>query len=205
MVVVKPHDLLQIASLKELFGNDLPVWATAVFPQSLTVVVRRSPILNNQIPVSIRGQKREQRFATYINRTAIQKIITPYDLVKNKVWNDLSEDRKELPAIMALPEVAKILQTYHWGVSGSVGFELATKVKTAKLSSDLDLVWQPDTSLSKNEAKFLLKKLNQFGVHVDLQVIRGNNGFSLEEYANSKSTIMVKTLRDPILVNDPWL
>lgn len=205
MVAVEPHDLLQIASLRELFANDLPEWATAIFPKSLTVVVRRSPILNDQIPVGIRGQKREQRFATYINRTAIQKIVTPYDLIKNKAWNDLSEDRKKLPAIIALPAVAKILKTYRWGISGSVGFELATKSKTAKLSSDLDLVWQPDTSLSKNEAKSLLKELNQFDVHVDLQVIQGNNGFSLEEYANSKSTIMVKTLYDPILVKDPWL
>ena len=72
------------------------------------------------------------------------------------------------------------------------------------MSSDLDLVWQAENPLSQNEAKELLKKLNQFGVHADLQVIQGGNGFSLEEYSQSKSTIMMKTLTGPILVKDPW-
>ncbi|WP_264372415.1 phosphoribosyl-dephospho-CoA transferase MdcG domain-containing protein [Companilactobacillus paralimentarius] len=82
---------------------------------------------------------------------------------------------------------------------------MATGTRAAKMTSDLDLVWLPEHSINKNEASSLLKELNQFGIHADLQVIQGNNGFSLEEYANSTSTIMMKTLEDPILVKDPWL
>jgi len=205
MVKVEPHDLLQIASVADLSGDNLPNWAKAVFPDSLTVVVRRSKILDDQIPVGIRGFKREQRFATYIEETAIQNVFTPYELVDGCNWENVADDRKQLPAIKALPKVNKVLSGYQWGISGSVGFELATQTNTAKLTSDLDLIWKPNHSIDKQAAKELLKNLNQFGVHADLQVIQGNNGFSLEEYANSSSTIMMKTLGDPILVEDPWI
>jgi len=205
MVKVEPHDLLQIASVADLSGDNLPNWAKAIFPDSLTVVVRRSEILNDQIPVGIRGIKREQRFSTYIEETAIQNVFTPYELVNGRNWENVAGDRKQLPAIKALPAVSKILSGYQWGISGSVGFELATQTNTAKMTSDLDLIWKPNHPIDKQAAKELLQSLNQFGVHADLQVIQDNNGFSLEEYANSSSTIMMKTLGDPILVEDPWV
>ena len=205
MVEIEPHDLLKIASVKDLEGEQLPAWASSIFPNSLTVVVRRSEILNHRVPVGIRGIKREQRFATYIEGTAIEDIFTPYDLVNEKAWEQVPENRKQLPAIQALPAVAQVLQGYNWGISGSVGFELTTHTESAKMTSDLDLIWKPNHSIEKKTAQSLLKKLNQFGVHADLQVIQNNNGFSLEEYANSSSTIMMKTLGDPILVENPWL
>lgn len=204
MVKVEPHDLLKISSINDLITDGLPQWAEDIFPDSLTVVVRRSEIINSKIPVGIRGIKREQRFAAFVLDSDVKEIITPYQLVSEKSWQNVSDERKKLPAIKALPAVAKILQEYKWGISGSVGFELATGTNSAKMTSDLDLVWKPDTSISREGAKNLLAKLNQFGVHADLQVIQGSNGFSLEEYSQSKSTIMMKTLSDPILVKDPW-
>ncbi|GAB5057744.1 malonate decarboxylase holo-ACP synthase [Companilactobacillus alimentarius] len=204
MVEIHPHDLLKIDSVASL-TDGLSDWADKSFLESLTVVVRRSPIVDNQIPVGIRGMKREQRFATFVNSENVVRVITPYELVKGKCWVNVSSDRQDIPAIKALPVVSKILKDFKWGISGSVGFELATATKTSKMTSDLDLVWLPQEPLSKESAKNLLKKLNQFGVHVDLQVIRNNNGFSLEEYANSGSTIMMKTLGDPILVKNPWI
>jgi Phosphoribosyl-dephospho-CoA transferase MdcG. len=134
----------------------------------------------------------------------IKRIITPYDLVQGQAWKDVPDKRRALPAIKALPEIAEILKDYQWGISGSVGFELATKTNTAKMTSDLDLIWKPTNSLSKHVAQALLMSLNKFGVHADLQVMEGNNGFSLEEYANANSTVMMKTLSGPILVQDPW-
>lgn len=203
MVKVEPHDLLQISSVSDLAGT-LPAWTETMFPKSLTVVVRRSPVVDGQIPVGLRGMKREHRFATYLDPNAIQKIITPYELVQDKAWQNITGSRKQLPAIKVLPQIAQILTGYNWGISGSVGFELATKTIAAKMTSDLDLVWKPSTVIDKKSARELLKQMNSFGVHADFQVIQNNNGFSLEEYANSSSTIMMKTLGDPILVTDPW-
>ena len=204
MVKVEPHDLLKISSINDLITDGLPKWAQDIFPDSLTVVVRRSEIVDGKIPVGIRGIKREQRFAAFVLDSDVKEVITPYQLVSEKAWQNISDERKMLPAVKALPAVAKILQEYKWGISGSVGFELATKTNSAKMTSDLDLVWKPNGLISREGARNLLKKLNQFGVHADLQVIQGNNGFSLEEYSQSKSTIMMKTLSDPILVKDPW-
>ena len=200
MVEINPHDLLKIRSIKDLTGN-LPDWTLKMFPESMTVVVRRSPIVDDKIPVGIRGMKREQRLASFVNRADVVRVTTPYELVQKQLWKTA---RQDIPAINALPAVSEILKNYRWGISGSVGFELATATHTAKMSSDLDLVWQAENPLSQNEAKELLKKLNQFGVHADLQVIQGGNGFSLEEYSQSKSTIMMKTLTGPILVENPW-
>ncbi|HIY93130.1 malonate decarboxylase holo-ACP synthase [Companilactobacillus sp. HBUAS56275] len=204
MVEINPHDLLKINTVSAL-SDGLPSWANSIFPNSLTVVVRRSPMKAGLIPVGIRGMKREHRFATYVDPKDVLEIITPYELVEKKAWESVALERQVLPAIEALPKINEVLQDYHWGISGSVGFELATKTPSAKMTSDLDLVWIPKHSINKQKAKELLKRLNQFGVHADLQVIQGNNGFSLEEYANSTSTIMMKTLGDPILVKTPWL
>lgn len=204
MVKVEPHDLLKISSINDLITDGLPKWVEDIFPDSLTAVVRRSEIVSDKIPVGIRGIKREQRFAAFVLDSNIEEVITPYQLVSEKSWQNVSDERKNLPAIKALPAVAKILQEYKWGISGSVGFELATGTNSAKMTSDLDLVWKPNSPISREGAKNLLAKLNQFGVHADLQVIQGNNGFSLEEYSQSKSTILMKTLSNPILVKDPW-
>ncbi|MFH5811066.1 malonate decarboxylase holo-ACP synthase [Companilactobacillus sp. FL22-1] len=205
MVKIEPHDLLQIGSINDLSDKKLPQWATDVFPKSLTVVVRRSPIISGEIPVGIRGPKREQRFGSYLEITKVHKVTTPYELARMEKWNELTSERQKLPAVKALPQINMILQGYHWGIGGSVGFELATKTITAKETSDLDLIWKPMTPITKSNAKELLHSLNQFDVHVDLQVIQENDGFSLEEYANSSSSVMIKTLGDPILVKDPWI
>lgn len=204
MVEINPHDLLKIDSTSAL-SDELPSWANSIFPSSLTVVVRRSPVKAGLIPVGVRGMKREHRFATYVDPKNVLEVTTPYQLVEKRTWEEATPERQVLPAIKALPKVNEILHDYRWGISGSVGFELATGTPAAKMTSDLDLVWLPKQEISKQLSSELLKRLNQFGVHADLQVIQGNNGFSLEEYANSTSTIMMKTLQDPILVRDPWL
>ncbi|MQS75808.1 malonate decarboxylase holo-ACP synthase [Companilactobacillus halodurans] len=203
MVEVEPHDLLEINSINDLSGDRLPDWAEQIFSNSLTVVVRRQKKQGDLIPVGIRGIKREHRFATYLSEKKIKKVITPFDLVQDEAWTKKTT-RFELPAIKALPKVAQILSNYRWGISGSVGFELATRTKAAKMTSDLDLILKTQTPIDKISAKKLLEKLNQFGVHADLQVILGSSGFSLEEYANSSKTIMMKTISGPILVENPW-
>lgn len=204
MVEINPHDLLKIDSISAL-SDELPSWANSIFPNSLTVVVRRSPVKAGLIPVGVRGMKRKHRFATYVDPKDVLEITTPYQLAERKTWEEVTPGRQVLPAIKALSKVNEVLRDYHWGISGSVGFELATGTPAAKMTSDLDLVWLPKQEISKQAANELLKRLNQFGVHADLQVIQGDNGFSLEEYANSTSTIMMKTLEDPVLVRDPWL
>jgi len=201
-----PHNLIKIKTEEFVSDKSIPSWVTENLKQTPLVIIRRGHIVNNMVPVGVRGVKREQRFAGYIPSTAVVKghVITPHSLIRN-TWNNLPESRLELPAIEALPKVAPILKNYNWGIGGSVGFELASQQPTAKMSSDLDLIWYEKQRLSRIEAVELLKELNQFGVHADLQVVHGQKGFSLEEFAKSTSdTILIKTADGPKLATNPW-
>lgn len=114
--------------------------------------------------------------------------------------------RKELPVFQALREVFPILQEYQWEIGGSCGYELVTGVPMVNLNSDLDIIVKNFPVISLSEARDLLFKLNQFKVHIDMQVTDGQNGFSLEEYANDRSqTTLIKTVNGPELTKNPWL
>lgn len=199
-----PHNLVEIDPKNFLSEKKIPDWVIDSLEKTPLVIVRRGVIVDNKVPVGVRGVKREQRFAGFILIDSAINIITPTSLVNNS-WKKLSEDRLELPAINALDKVTKILKDYNFGISGSVGFELASGQSTAKMSSDLDLILYERLKMSHEEAFDLLHKLNQFGVHADFQVVHGQKGFSLEEFVNSSSdTILIKTANGPILSNDPW-
>lgn len=199
-----PHNLLKIQPSSFLSDQEIPAWVMSNLIKAPLVIIRRGKIIGDKIPVGVRGVKREQRFAGYVHADSIRDVITPHSLIQN-TWENLPSDRLKLPAIQALPKIAPLLSNYQWGIGGSVGFELASGQATAKMSSDLDLIWYEHQHLSREEASELLKQLNQFGVHADFQVVHGQSGFSLEEFANSTgTTILIKTADGPKLAADPW-
>lgn len=201
-----PHNLVKIDP-EEFFSDEKePEWVVDSLTKVPLVIIRRGNIVDGKVPVGVRGVKREQRFAGYIPVKAVvsENIITPDSLIHD-TWDVLSKSRRELPAISALPKIVPIINEYKWGIGGSVGFELASQQATAKNSSDLDLILYEENHLSREEASALLKQLNQFGVHADLQVVHGQKGFSLEEFVNNTSkTILIKTANGPKLSKDPW-
>lgn len=204
--LVAPHTLLRLTS-SAVFHGDAPVpdWVNERLAACPVVVVRRGPQTDDRLPVGVRGPERQQRWAGAVALTDVTTVITPMDLVVTRAWQNVSSIRQVLPAIQALPKLAPILNAISWGIGGSVGFELATGQPTAKPTSDLDLIVPKLAPISVTAAQELLAKLNQFGVHVDLQVVAGQNGFSLEEYAQQRSaTVMLKTMTGPKLVADPW-
>lgn len=205
-IEVLPHDLIKITVVDFFSEQVIPDWVVESLNKTPLVIVRRGHAGDGKIPVGVRGVKREQRFAGYVLSAKLhsEDIITPHSLIQNS-WDKLPEVRRMLPAIAAFPKIAPLLNNYHWGISGSVGFELASGASTAKSSSDLDLIWYESQKLSREESVELLNKLNQFGVHADFQVVHGQKGFSLEEFAKSTSdTILIKTADGPKLSNDPW-
>lgn len=206
-----PNDLLQFTSLQDLAltENPLPSWAKDSLSESKTVVVRRGLIKNELIPVGIRGYERKQRFACYLNIAAIKKQYHPQYFIQHKRWKNLPNDRQKLPPFEALQKIAPLLSNYQWGIGGSLGYEMATGVKMVKNTrehvSDLDLLLYNVSTLKRRQAQELLQKINQYDVHADVQVVKGQNGFSLEEYASNRSKkTLVKTATGPLLVADPW-
>lgn len=210
-VNVWPHDLLTFASVTDLIikKNPLPNWAKDSLTKAKIVVVRRGQIKNGLIPVGLRGYKRQQRLAGFLKIEKVEQIYHPDYFIKEKSWLSLPVKRQNLLPFKALRQLVPILKKYNWGVSGSLAYEMATGVKMVKQNSehisDLDLIMPNLPMMSVKKAREFLKRLNQFGVHADVQVVHDQSGFSLEEYAQGRSqSILVKTQTGPILARNPW-
>lgn len=206
-----PHDLLTFANNDDLIleKNPLPEWARDSLSKAKIVVVRRGIIKNNLIPVGLRGYERNQRLAGFLKKSSIEKQYHPDYFIKHESWRDLPIERQKLIAFQALIKIAPLLADYQWGISGSLAYEMATGIKMVKESpehvSDLDLIMLDLPELSVDEAKNFLAKLNQFGTHADVQVVHGENCFSLEEYSLGRAQeILIKTATGPILSDNPW-
>lgn len=211
VIDIWPHDLLTFATGSDFISSEdsLPNWAQDSISQAKIAVVRRGPIKSNLIPVGLRGYERNQRLAGYLSKEKIVKQYHPWDFIENKSWKSLPMKRQKMLPFQALSKIVPYLKKYQWGISGSLAYEMATGVIMVKDNSehisDLDIIMTDKVQLNREEARTLLKQLNQFGIHADVQVVHGQNGFSLEEYAqNRDQRIMVKTAAGPILAGDPW-
>ena len=206
-----PHDLLTFDNDNDLIleENPLPSWAKDSLSKAKIVVVRRGVIKNDLIPVGLRGYERNQRLAGYLKKSSVLKQYHPDYFIKHESWLKLPIERQQLIAFQALRKIAPLLVHYQWGISGSLAYEMATGIEMVKESpehiSDLDLIMPDLSKMNVNEAKEFLAKLNQFGTHADVQVVHGENGFSLEEYSlGHAQEILIKTAKGPILSKDPW-
>lgn len=211
IIDIWPHDLLTFANDDDFISaeNPLPEWAKDSLSKARIAVVRRGPIKNGLVPVGLRGYERNQRLAGYLKTTDIKKQYHPNYFIQHKSWENLSQARQELAPFKILIKIVPLLKDYHWGISGSLAYEMATGVEmvkeTAQHTSDLDIIMNDDIKLSRDQAKKLLEDLNQFEVHADVQVVHGQNGFTLEEYAQNRDMqIMIRTANGPILAKDPW-
>ncbi len=91
-----------------------------------------------------------------------------------------------------------------WGITGSVGFALASGVSTLRQDSDLDLLLRAAQPLSRDEARALFSLLQAVPARIDMQIDTGRGGFALAEWAGEADRVLLKTGRGPLLVVDPW-
>ncbi len=208
---VWPHDLLTFNDNHDLISkvNPLPDWAKDSLSKAKIVVVRRGLSKNGFIPVGLRGSHRSQRLAGFLAKKRVIGCYSPVDFIKNKSWQKLAPERRKLPQFQALEKVYPILSEYTWGIGGSLAYEMATGVATvqnnSKHKSDLDIILIAKRKISINQSRKLLTMLNQYQVHADVQVVKGQNGFALAEYAaNRNPKVLIKTNAGPVLTADPW-
>lgn len=202
---LNPHTLVEISGIEKIHaGEEIPEWVFSVFEEAAYVIVRRGS-QDGKIPIGIRGYERSQRFAGWINPEDILKTVTPSEALEQ--LDTVDTVRLEMPAFRMVKKVIPLLKEYEWGIGGSLQFELVTELPMVKQTSDIDIIMQrPATKIDINTAKNLLDKLKSIaGTHTDIQVVYGQNGFSLEEYAQQRSSkIMLKTMDGPQLVTDIW-
>jgi phosphoribosyl-dephospho-CoA transferase len=151
-------------------------------------------------PVGLRGRARSERFAAYVARECIRRRVTPEALAQARAWRG-NIALASLPCVRALSRVAPELDRLRltWGITGSVGFALASGVSTLRQDSDLDLLLRAERPLSRDEAR-----AQAAPARIDMQIDTGRGGFALAEWAGKADRVLLKTGRGPLLVADPW-
>ncbi|MCI1894658.1 MAG: malonate decarboxylase holo-ACP synthase [Lactobacillus sp.] len=205
MVSFTPHTLVRLKAADALTAaSPLPDWAVAILTESPYVIVRRGPQAD-RIPVGLRGYQKAQRFAAFVVSAQVAATVTPQQALA--LLPQLDPMRAQLPAFQKLKALQPLLQGFDWGVGGSLQFELVTGLKMARPVSDVDVIMtRPAQALPVAAAQTLIQRLQAIaGAHADIQVVHGQAGFSLEEYAQHRAAqVMMKTATGPQLTADPW-
>ena len=203
----RAHDLLWIGDPRDVRSTSpVPAWATRKWLTLAPVVVRRETVVDDaMVPVGLRGHERSERFAASVPRERVQRHVTPESLAQARTWRRHA-GFAQLPCVSALNRVAPELDRLQltWGITGSVGFALASGISTVRQDSDLDLLLRTAKPLSRDDARSILSVLQGAGAHVDMQVDTGDAGFALAEWAGLADRVLLKTGQGPTLVANPW-
>jgi phosphoribosyl-dephospho-CoA transferase len=170
---------------------------------------------DGRLPVGVRGTTRAQRFTAWLAVTNIAEQWSPEELWEGVATSPTrlayvhkSIRAEAIPAVAALARVAPLLAYlgYRWGPGGSVGFELATTVATAKASSDLDVILRQPLRLEPDEARVLQAALAEAAApaRIDTLLETPRGGVLLADLAAAPSRVLMRTPDGPCLAADPW-
>lgn len=203
----RPHDLLWIGDASALRPVEaLPAWASTAWLSVAPVVVRRAPFLGDRVPVGLRGASRSERCAAHVRAHHVIGKVTPQDIARDVSGRSASLRNSRLPCLRALARIACELDeaALSWGVTGSVGFTLASGFDVLRADSDLDLLV---CSIDRSDAK-ALRELGRSTVdaesRVDVQVETPCGAFALNEWLRTGGPVLLKTADRPLLCRDPW-
>ena len=203
------HDLLQVSepdALAPIIGTRLPAWAAPSLDAAPWVVVRRAPrAADGALPVGIRGRSRSERAGAWLPPDAVTQRLAPEQLPGLLPFLPGGR-RLAVPALDALDRVGDAITSFElvWGPGGSIGFELASGVATARPGSDLDLVIRAEAQLPADVAARLAAALTALPVSTDAQLETPCGAVSLVEYSRDEGPVLLRTVTGPRLVPDPW-
>ncbi|UYP30324.1 malonate decarboxylase holo-ACP synthase [Pseudomonas sp. Z8(2022)] len=199
----RPHDLLW-GLRPEHLPQEAPAWARAALGGHVPVVVRRAPAEPGWVAVGVRGGAREQRYATWMRISEISRLVSPQAVARAGRWRNHAQPH--WPALRALSQLAPRLDDLglSWGITGSLGFELASGISAAHPDSDLDLSLRAPQQLPRDWARVLCAVLDEAPGRVDLQLETPQGAVALREWAGEAPRVLLKTQDGPLLVSDPW-
>ncbi len=199
----RPHDLLWGMSAEQL-APDAPAWVRAALARHAPVVVRRAVAAPGWVAVGIRGAAREQRYAGWMRLAAIRRQVSPEAIARAGRWQ--AHAQPLWPALRALAQLAPALNArgLTWGVTGSLGFELASGLAATHPASDLDLLIRAPQPLSRAWAQSLGALLDGAPGSVDMQLETPCGALALREWASGAPRVLLKGHAGPLLVGDPW-
>jgi phosphoribosyl-dephospho-CoA transferase len=111
-----------------------------------------------------------------------------------------------LPCLRALARLAVPLDasSLAWGVTGGVGFTLASGFDVLRVDSDLDLLVHAPHPHDACALRDLATAMRGVESRVDMQVETGHGAFALNEWLRTGGPVLLKTTRGPVLRDDPW-
>ena len=192
------HDLLWGMTPAQLPAG-APPWAIESLTAGQPVVVRRAVSAEGLVAVGIRGVSREQRLATFMELDTIARRVSPEALCQ-------VDSARDLPVVHALKQLRPMLDDcgWVWGVSGSVGFELASGFTAMHAASDLDLILRTPQLITRNQARKLVAVFDHAVCRVDMQLQTPFGAVALREWAGGSARVLLKNAHQACLVADPW-
>lgn len=197
--MIRAHDivLLDKTALKNV---ELPEWVEET-DQLFATVRRGMPLEADSVLVGLRGRERQQRFGFETTLNKVEEVIHPWELVTRNSFREA--EVTEYSVYQQYREAQLLLKNHHWGVGGSLGFELATQRATIKPSSDLDLLLYANSAAELPME--IIKENLAFFEKLDTQIISQKGGFALKEFLSQPSKkILLKTNEGPKLTTEIW-
>lgn len=195
-----PHDLVWIRHSQALTG-DLPAWVSSQWRSALPLVVRRDSDENGRVPVGVRGLRREERAAGWVAAADIVQVQNPEAF--SSVERLLASPFVSQQPVQAAIQLAQQRWWWPWGITGSVGYALATEVPVLSATSDLDLLIRCPHPAAETELRRWQAFVSQLPCRVDTQVETPYGAFALNERLRD-GQVLLKTNLGPRLTAQPW-
>ncbi len=203
----RPHDLLWLEDAALLiFSGAPPPWATPAWLAAAPVVVRRATLADaGQVPVGLRGATRSERCAAQVARAQVSRVVTPEMIAGRVTSSDLAR-KSALPCLQTLARLAPALDALPvvWGVTGGIGFALASGFDVLRGDSDLDLIVRAPLASDADVLRTVAGLLRDSAARVDVQVETPFGAFALQEWVRTGGAVLLKTNRGPLLSDDAW-
>lgn len=196
----RPHDLLWLRADSALLSVK-EAWVSQHWHVGLPVVVRRDVATAERIPVGVRGERREQRAAAWVQAADILRVTTPETLADRACL--LASPFVAYRPVQAALALSERRWPWRWGVTGSVGYALATAIPVLHPDSDLDLTIRAPQPLARDLLQQWQAQTESLPCRVDTQVETPSGAFALSEWLRD-GRALVKTVTGPVLTASPW-
>ncbi len=197
---LRPHDLIWLTT-RDALEDIHESWVDTAWHTGLPVVVRRDVDGNGRIPVGVRGLKRDQRAAGWVNPHQIARIVSPEQLSAEESL--LRSPFITQPPVQVAVQLSRTSWPWTWGITGSTGYALSTGIAVIHADSDLDLLIRAPEPLSRTVLLSWQSQLEGALCRADTQVETPLGGFALNEWLRDGKTLL-KTDRGPRLTANPW-
>ncbi|WP_336708780.1 MULTISPECIES: malonate decarboxylase holo-ACP synthase [unclassified Cedecea] len=201
MPTLRPHDLLWLTDREALEGVR-EEWIASQWRPALPVVVRRDVERDGRVPVGVRGMRRDQRAAGWVSTASVKRVVSPEALSSRELL--LNSPFVSMPPVQGAIQLASRPWAWCWGITGSVGYALATEMPVMHAASDLDVLIRSPLPISKEALTEWQSLTGRLLCRVDTQIETPYGAFALAEWLREKR-VLLKTNQGPLLVIDPWL